>query len=184
MSLNDNALTTIENINLAIGQADIERYINTASTIIENHCNTRFKKDSYSEKYKPSGEKYLSVNYWNIESIDNAEYNGEAIDEYTLLGNRGMIYKEDAWPDAGDYLLDITLTAGFILPNDDTATRDLPEDIESACIVLVSHIYKMEQSGGNVKRKTRGGVSTTYFEKRGLPDTVKYLLSTWRFKPV
>jgi hypothetical protein len=186
MPLADNALTTRDKINIAMLEADKEALVNAASDIIEEYCNTKFKKDTYSLKLKPSGEKYLSVNYWNIESASIA-YDEEAIEDYTILANRGMFYKADGWPDADDYLLEIELTAGFILPKDVTEEnpRTLPQSVEYACILLAQEMYEQLQGGINVQRQTRGGISTTYFQNEDkLPAAVRSLLANWRVIPV
>lgn len=178
--------TTAEKIRLAISEPEKEALITTASEIIEGYCNTSFGKTERTLKLKPGGEKYLSVNFWNIKSVQVFS-DDEEITDFTVLADRGMLFRADGWPEAEDYSLKITLTAGYILPKDGTAEtpRDLPQAVEHACIVLVNDLYNQLENGIDIQRQTRGGISTSYFEREDkLPPAVRSLLSRWRFIPV
>lgn len=186
MPLADNALTIPDKIRLAITDLEKEVLINAASDIIEDYCNTEFAQGQRVLKIKPEGQQYLMVNFWNIQSA-TVTYDGEEITDFTILGDQGMLYKSDGWPESNEYDLEITLTAGFVLPKDDgnPDPRDLPQGIEYACILLAQELYDQLEDGINVQRQTRGGISTTYFEREDrIPAPVRALLSRWRFIPV
>ena len=190
MPLNENALTTVDRLKLPIDNTSIEIYINAASDVIENYCNTKFNKKPRSLNLKPDGGKYLMINYWNIESVEQILNDDEEITEYTILAEKGMLYKKDEWPELDDYDLEVNFTAGFILPKDATAESPstLPGGIENACILIAQDLYWEQQRNPIIESQSRGGVSTKYLSKRvtvyeKLPGPALALLKNWRFTP-
>ena len=187
MPLAENALTTVDKIRLPIDPVEIEPLINTASDIIERHCNTKFNKKQRTKLFRPVGQMYLTVPFWNLETVSQILHDGEEITEYTVLQEEGMIYKNDHWPDSRDYDLEITLTAGFTLPKDDgdSTPRDLPRGIEHACILLTSQLHYQMKRDLSVSDRSLPDVSESYFKNEGkLPGAVRNLLSPWRVSPV
>ena len=186
MALLENALTTADKIRLATNDPEKEDLINAASEIIEGYCNTQFGKAERTLKLKPTGEKYLCINFWNIHSAQVLS-NGEEITDFTILGNQGMLYRSERWPESEDYSLEVTLIAGYILPKDGTSEtpRDLPQAVEHACILFAHDLYNQLENGIDIQRQTRGSISTSYYARENkLPAAVRALLSRWRFIPV
>lgn len=190
MPLSENALTTADRLKLPIDDLSIEMYINAASDVLENYCNTKFSKKPRTLKLKSDGSKYLMINYWNIESVEQILNADAEITDYTILAEKGMLYKKGGWPKLNDYDLEVNFTAGFILPKDATEENPstLPGGIENACILIAQNLYWEQQRNPIIESQSRGGVSTKYLSKRvtvyeKLPGAALALAKNWRFTP-
>ncbi len=203
-------ITTVEDeLNISTGTQDalLTRYINSASTTIETFCNRKFYYEVDIEEYiKGYGDPRLKVNRPPLTAIDSITYDGSTVDsssyEIEGSGDTGFIRHETStwlWtlntstyivpsPIVGterpNYL--VTYTGGYITPqqdNDDGAlTRNLPYDLEDACIQLVSYRYRAKGRDPTIKSEKLLSASITYQDvgTTALPDSVQDLLTPYR----
>lgn len=80
----------------------------------------------------------------------------------------------------------VTYTAGWVTPNqaanDALLTRDLPYDIESACIALCLQRWRQGGEGRSVKSKSLMESSVSYSDADGgLPAEVADMMRAWRW---
>lgn len=158
----------------------LERNINSVSGMVSKHCNRKFIADTYSEFYKGSGRQKLVLNQYPINYITSVKVDSAALtagtdyvtSDQTYL-DQGIIFKNNGWtwygyltgivgePTAPVDNIEVTYSAGYTLEPE--TSRDLPWELENACISMVADLYG-EQQGGNVglKRLTQGKLSYTW----------------------
>lgn len=149
----------------------IKRLINSATKMIENYCDRRFLSTAYSnERYSGDGGHYLFLRNYPATSLTSIEYmtgdynspNWEAYDSefYSIVTtdekNGGVIYNDIPFY-GGENNLRVNYTAGY---------TTIPEDIQQACLDLVSWFYKKRKTHG-IKSESLGDRSVTYFDIKG-----------------
>lgn len=178
----DIALTTLQTIKDELGITDtssdtyLERQINVMSQKIANFCNRNFKSQTYTEeKYIGNDDVYLYLKNFPITSLDNLEINDTEIStsNVTVKSNDGALYYTGIFRSSG-YVsgisshrdirfenISVTYEAGYILP--DKITRNLPYDLEQACIDELIYKYGNKDSKGKkVKSWTLDKASKSY----------------------
>lgn len=188
MPLEDNALTTTDQIDLSVDTIEKERLINVASDMIENYCDRNFKKQTYNnEKYQPTGRQRLVLQNRPVISVDIITKNDTEVDStsYFIENEKaGFVFKHDKWdqdyrlarssisknfqPGTNKYNIEVTYTAGYVLPKDATQEdpRTLPYDLEQAAILTVQYLNNAEDSDLRVQKESIADVSQTYFEQK------------------
>ena len=212
MALSDGVLTLLAtvktelSISASTDDTYLERLIETASDMIEAYCNRTF---SYTaaivETVRSYGFTDLRVSRMPLKTITSITLDGSTVSSsnYTLHNaNAGIIHSRYGWGwsaavfQAAEYHgmkgterapYTVTYNGGFVCPAQ-TGTRDLPYDIEDACIQLVAARYRSRGRDPYVTSETigaasesRGGTATA--ESYGLPDQVKLILNRYRRTP-
>lgn len=180
--LKDNALTTLDTLKNELGikptdESDEERdkklcrKINTYSDLIENVTGRIFKLQTYTEKYQGSNTQTILLNNKPVTNIVSVTQDGETIEstEYQLLGkhdNKRRLFKNSGWKQSsygylmtpqrkfGDFDIEITYEAGYILPYDENypeKPRTLPYDIENAILTFICVDMSQEGSSQGLK---------------------------------
>lgn len=187
MPLSTHALTIIETVKSFIGipvsdtskDALLEILINAASERIERYCGRHFEKATYTEKYRGNGRQKLLLEQYPIISVTSVTVHGGLLDaaEYEIIAQEGALYREALWPWSGYTVglvgelagskrnIEVTYAAGYILPKDDgtgtpPVTRDLPYDLEMACVQFVAYIYGGKDGAGK-NSEQQGGLQVT-----------------------
>lgn len=219
MSLTDAvAFTTVATMRDELGLADssqdvrLERYILQASAAIEGYCDRKLRKTATTERLQATGTRRLVLARRPLVSIASIVMDDETLDTdgYEIQdADAGIVYREDGWPRvdavvvgsiardpiAGTAKVDIvaTYTGGYVLPNDATGTRDLPYDIESACILTVVSLYRGRGRDRSVASKATGDASITFRNPNSvigvgaagiIPDEAAVLLAKYRRIPM
>lgn len=186
MALAANALTTVatmeSELGLAAGSATtlLERYINTASAAIERWLGRDLRRETRTEKYRAPRGARLLLRTVPVASITGITDDGVALpaDSYAIeSAGAGILFAPGGWPNrdpfvprsiAGDVMvglgqatLEVTYVAGYVLPND-SGTRDLPYDIEEACILTVTSRYRSRGRDRTIASKGVGDASVGY----------------------
>lgn len=185
-----NAMTTLRKIKRKLqlppeeseNDEDIEDLINAASDYIEKFCDRKFGRNSYTELIAGTGRLKILVNNYPVVSVESINVSGDDIapDDYEVISESGMLYRDNGWPERGFGVENLTYevtepklnvkikyTSGFVLPKDGTADtpRDLPWDLEQVCIKLVLLYYNDNDGTGGVlalKRETIGDWTGEY----------------------
>lgn len=177
VTLNENALTTLERVKSMLGiaandtdqQRDdiIVNMINAASAWFESQTGRKFKKKSYTERYQGSNSQELCLRQYpivSIASITDTEENSvidAGLYSFEDTGHIGVVWKDDGWsmqtynyglandPLFSKRYISVAYTAGYILPKDATQQQPatLPSDIESVIWEMVQQQYKLMQDG-------------------------------------
>lgn len=197
MPLSNHALTTYaavkEYLKLSTDdeQNSLERMINAVSEMIEKYCDRHFEKATYTEKYRGNNRQLLRLNQYPVLSVASVTIDGDAADDYEILSEEGMLYREDLWTwtgysiglvgeDAGSKRnIEVQYTAGYVLPKDDgnPDSRTLPYDLEDACIQLVAIRHEMRGSE-HMKSERIGPLTSDFVED--IPSHIRRVLDKYR----
>jgi hypothetical protein len=166
MTLEPNALTTFQTVQDELGLTDSDFYraarlIGVASAAIESYCQRSFRRAETSERYEPSGANRLQLRRTPIVAVASIAIDGVATTEWEIEDSAlGWLWRESRWktadaiisgsaasdemPGSSKRAIVVTYTAGFVLPKDASAEspRDLPLDLEQACIETVASLWR------------------------------------------
>lgn len=187
--------SVLQYLGLESGEDDalLSSLIVAASRMIERMTGRIFAKQGYLEKLPPTDNKILVVTHTPIVSISSVSYNDAEIssDEYSIYSAEvGMLYRDASWgspeavragiqpfpTDAVEKLWSIQYVAGYVLPGD--PDRDLPEDIELACLMLVRDLYYSRRKVSSVQSEKIGDYSVTYASRDTLLQ-IREILDPW-----
>jgi len=202
MALASNSLTTISECESELGltasaqDALLTRYINTASDQIADYCNRKFFYDAaIVEKVGGSNDNFLYVGRTPLSTITSVVWLGDdstvGASTYEIWeSDQGAIYKENGWNDItlnATYLTryKVTYKGGWITPQQDAddgaLTRDLPFDLETACVNIVTALWQKKGQDRNVKSESIMGASVTYdIDVSGLDASVMATLNNYK----
>ena len=202
MALASNALTTISECESELGltaseqDALLTRYINTASDQIADYCNRKIFYDAaIVEKVGGSKDYFLYISRTPLTTITSVVWLGDDSTIGSSLyeiweSDQGAIYKESGWNNItlnATYLTryQVTYKGGWITPQQDAddgaLTRDLPFDLETACVNIVTALWQKKGQDRNVKSESIMGASVTYdVDVSGLDDSVMATLNNYK----
>lgn len=144
--LTEHALTTIEALKgeLQIPAEDtsqdavLARYINAASDAIRAFCSRDFAKDRRTETKQGFGGPSLLLKAYPVLEVHSVEVKGKPVTDYSLDEATGVLWRDAGWPRSETPNVTVDYTAGYVTPaqadDDETLERDLPHDLEEACI--------------------------------------------------
>ena len=203
-----NRLTTVQRVSDELSLPDgsapddelLASFIDEASAFIERYTGFRFPQETVVEKLGSDGGHRLILSRRPIKSITSIKYKGALVDSslYEIEdAMAGFVWRNDSkWkntievaggivnklygPPSQDY--EVEYVAGYIVPEDTSATRDLPFDIERACIELCK-LYYYRQKADPMVRRERIGDSFVWYQDSGdrsLPPHIKAILDRWK----
>jgi hypothetical protein len=164
----------------------ISRLIDGASKRIATYCNRVFARETVAETFRlDCRQECLLLARVPVVSFTSVVENGVTL--------TGADYEVDAATGVLSRLIDdvdtlwasgkivVTYAAGFLLPGE--ANRNLPDDIERACIELVKRAYYASSQDPMVKADEVDGIGRQEFfapSSKGLPAEVEAILSDYR----
>jgi hypothetical protein len=175
-----NALTTLATVKPYLqmdvidtsNDATLSMIINSASAFIETQTGRTFGKASYTDKNFAPVPATVILKNTPVQSVDSIKVGGFEIDESTYYETDlylGTVLNPFGWAiDMNGVVtpkLEITYTAGYTLPKDDTPEhpRTLPYDLETLCIELVAKAWNRVQTQADGKKsETQGSWSISY----------------------
>jgi len=204
--LADNALTTWDTVADECGleptaQDRATRLINVASDAIEGFCDRRFgRRVVTGELYDPIGSNRLLLARSPVVSIQQIVVDGTVVlaGEYEIEdAERGWLWRDHGWfvsermvagsasgtviPNSSKRTIAVDYTAGWILPKDDAelAQRDLPYDLEQACIDTVASLWRQRGTDKTAARfdQLNNGIGTGqwgYLPDAAMPTLKRY----------
>ena len=159
-------LTTVQNLKDYLGipsaetgkDAVLELIIKGASDFFETQTRRKYDVVAYVEKYDGDNRQQLLLSQFPIIYVREIKIDGAAIsivDEVSTLNidyHAGILTREQGWP-AGFRNIEITYTAGFILPDESGESGPgtyytLPYDIELAVLKLSARTYERRTAEG------------------------------------
>jgi len=150
----------------------LERLIRAATDAIEAECRREFEKREYEETFKDKETIFLSG--YPVDEVTEIKKDDEALAEYEINKELGIIKLEEKGT------IEVKYTAGYILP-DNSEDRDLPYDIEDACIMLALFSYNTSASSGI--RTEQADQLRLQFTEEDIPNSVKRVIERhkdWR----
>lgn len=201
----DYLLTTVLAVKVELDISDedndnlIESFIEQASDQISTFTGRVFAKEQVKETIGATGLPEILLNRTPIVTVDEIKYDGTEVTDYSISSYKaGILYRETGWSDTSiswntfekehpsPYLKpswEFTYTAGYVLPNQSTvsAPRDLPHDLERACIDMVKTLYRSKSLDSSIKRYKVGDTDISFERSGGLiTPTVSSVLSYYR----
>lgn len=151
--LSPDALTTVPALKaeLSIPAEDsskdelLARAIEAASDAIRRYCHRDFARKTVTEQLVGHGTASLIVSLTPIVTVDSIELYGEAVplEDVAINATAGLITRRyGVWPEAVAPNVVVTYMGGYVTPAqadaDPGLTRDLPHDIEAACLIIAA----------------------------------------------
>lgn len=154
----------------------IDTLIKTASSFIQKYCNKDFARTRVIEKVKPFRDlSVLKITNYPVTEIHSVSYNGTALEAAGYITDR----KSQGIIDAAEntnflicgkfYKYEVDYTYGYLLPGE--VGRNLPDDIERACVQLVKNIYLTRDIHSGLKMMDVPEVFRGAFAGGDLPNT-------------
>jgi len=192
MALADNALTLVATVETELGltagaqDALLERYINQASDLCESYAGKSVYRDTaIVEKVVGDEGPYLFLAKPPINSITSISYSSSNLgtSEYEIHepAKNGIVYAvSGSWYRSGIHFGDISHTrasgyarkvytvnydGGYYTPkqeDDGDGTRNLPYDIEYACLMITSYLYRSKGKDPSIASESLLGSSVSY----------------------
>ncbi len=193
----DTLLTTIESVKTELGIVGTDQHphltdlIQQASDMIVRFCSRTFAQERVVETIGATGLPDILLTRTPIETMHSVSFDGgTAITDYTVEDpDAGILFRENVWttsvmdfghilPHPSPYkrpLWSFDYTGGWYLPNWATpANRNLPYDIERACLDLVTNMHRQKGvdpamssyriGDTNIKWDRKGGLLTSRIE--------------------
>ena len=200
MALATNALTMISTVETELSltadaqDAELTRYIDTASDQIERYVNRKlYYGSAIAEKVAGSGDAFLWISRTPLSSITSVVYDSSTVGSSTYEiyeADQGSIYRSAGWNDtkisATDYTrYQVTYVGGWITPQqaaDDVAlTRNLPWDLETACISIVVGLWRQKGADRTIRSESVLNTSVNYERHAGgIDPSVRAILDTYK----
>ncbi len=169
----------------------LERMILAASQAIGRFCNRDFRKEAATERLPGSGTLRLVLARTPVTAIASIVDDGTTVGSGTYSienAAAGIVVGDAVWrsqdlavgigigqepvPGTGKRALVVTYTGGYVLPGDSTGTRDLPYDLEEACIVTVVALYRRRGQDRTVVQEQLGDAAQTYASSDAMTASV------------
>ena len=202
MALATNALTTISTVETELSltadaqDAELTRYIDTASDQIERYVNRKlYYGSAIVEKVAGSGDAFLWISRTPLSSVTSILWLGDSStvgsSTYEIYeSDQGSIYRSAGWNDtkisATDYTrYQVTYVGGWITPQQDAddgaLTRNLPWDLETACISLVVGLWRQKGADRTIRSESVLNTSVHYERHAGgIDPSVRAILDTYK----
>lgn len=200
----DTQLTTIESVKSELGIVGSDEhplltdYIRQASDMIARFCSRTFAEERVVETVGATGLPEILLTRTPVKTVNSVSFDGGvAITDYTVEDpDAGILFRETLWtstvigfggviPHPSSYkrpLWSFDYTGGWYLPNWATvANRDLPYDLERACLDLVTNLYRQKGVDPAMSRYRIGDTDITWARKGGLlTDRIESVLQFYR----
>ncbi|HVJ31659.1 MAG TPA: hypothetical protein VND94_00975 [Terriglobia bacterium] len=175
------SLTTRDRVKSELGvtsnsdNAGIDALIADSSRIISSYCDRVFAQEVVSEVFRRGSwrpAESIILSRFPCTSIASLTEDGVAVagSNWEADPETGIIRRL-----SGDSLscwtaskIIVAYTAGYVLPGN--PSRDLPEDIERACLMLTKLMYFSRSRDPLVKEETIDGVGSASYYVRGAMD--------------
>lgn len=188
-------LSTPEKVKIHLGipladhskDAKIGQILESVSAWIEKRCNRDFRYAEWTEFYDGDDGDTLQLLHYPVDSHEplTLSVKGKIVNVVTELatGKMGIDYgngsiERDAGFLAGRRTHEVTYSAGYILPSDESGAEEstLPADLELAAIRLTARIVERATAEG-VSSASAGGLSINYND--ALDKDIEETLATY-----
>jgi len=196
MSLATNALTDIVtceaelSLTAAAQDALLTRYINTASQAIENYLGRPIVYGAaLVQKVPGSLDSWLYVDRRIVVITSIVDPGGDTVtaSDYSIWdADAGAIYNSSGWvrtnistTQKDRYV--VTYEGGWITPAQ-VGTRTLPYDIETACVEMVTNMWRQQGADSNIASESILGTSVSYraTPTAAMPTGVMAILDSYK----
>jgi hypothetical protein len=172
-----------------ISDADLQRYIDAASTTAERVCGRNLSARDYTETVNGSGSKELYTRGFPVQSVTSVKIAGieefaevDPIIDYQLDAEIGMLYRRSGWP-RGSRNIQVVYNGGYWLPageEEEDPTYLVPDDLTRAVCEVIDWMYQRDRNQTIGIRTTIGidGLQTSY--ALDVPLSAKSVFESYR----
>lgn len=165
----------------------LNRIIWAVSAAMESYCNRSFAPAEREEVIRPSYTDTLLLSAYPVLSVTSLTYGDDLLAEgsYRLEAERGaLILLDGEWRDE----VTVVYSAGYVLPGGENIqakppiTRNLPYDLEDACLLWCTMKYNTDSRTG-IKSEGVDGLRVSYDDliaAGGIPAAVRALIDPYR----
>ena len=128
--------------------------LETASGLIEEHLNRRLLKKAYTQQCVGGGQ-LLYLSAFPVESVASVSCEGEAIDDFHVDADHGVLVRKSGWPNAWPEYA-VTYVGGY-------EPSDMPLPIRQACALLALSLNAgVSHAGQKVASEAIGDYRISY----------------------
>jgi len=193
--LSEHALTTIEAVRQQLGldpsdtsqDAVLVRLINSASDAIRSYCDRDFARARRADRLEGSGRPVLLLPLYPVIRVESVTADGIPVspEEYDVDAPAGrLIRRSGSWPGGPGLTVEVVYEAGYITPEQarkGVGERDLPYDLEEACIATVMSWYSRRSMPADVQSFWVEQIRVNFDTQREwLPTPVQRILDRYR----
>ena len=157
--------------------------IAAASAAVEQWCAREFTSTAYTETHNGTGTCELMLRVFPVTTITKIEtLDDDAVATEITSGNRvdkrtGLLRLTMEHFPVGHQNVVILYTAGF---------ATIPADVQEAVVQLIAGLHNETQQNASASSERLGEYAVSYLsgDERGLPRTVRWLLSPYRDRHV
>lgn len=173
--------------------------IQEASSLIKSYCGREFARETVTETFVGNGMVDTVLARTPVVSITACSFDGSTVGSSTYEiqnPDAGIVRRIDnVWTNTeykrwnverysipgGKNDWSITYSSGYITPGSTVGQRNLPHDIERACIDITKSLYLRSEEDPRIKHQRTGDASETLFDTtHGLPPVAEDILKRWR----
>lgn len=193
--LSEHALTTIDVVREQLGldpedtsqDALLARMINGASDAIRTYCDRDFARAQRADRLEGSGRPVLLLPLYPVIRVESVTAGGIPVspEEYDVDASAGrLIRRSGSWPGGPGLTVEVVYEAGYITPEQagkGVGERDLPYDLEEACIATVMSWFSRRNMPPDVQSFWVEQIRVNFDTQREwLPTPVQRILDRYR----
>lgn len=193
--LSGHALTTIDAVRAQLGlgpedtsqDAVLARMINSASDVIRTYCDRDFARAQRTDRLEGPGGPVLLLPLYPVLQVESVTADGTPVpvEEYDVDAQAGrLIRRRGSWPGGPGLTVEVVYEAGYITPEQarkGVGERDLPYDLEEACIATVMSWYSRRSMPPDVQSFWVEQIRVQFDQERDwLPTPVQRILDRYR----
>ncbi len=193
--LSEHALTTIDAVRAQLGldpedtsqDAILARMINGASDAIRTYCDRDFARAQRTDRLEGPKGPVLLLPLYPILRVESVTADGTLVpfEEYDVDAQSGRLIRRcGSWPGGPGLTVEVVYEAGYITPEQarkGMGERDLPYDLEEACIATVMSWYSRRSMPPDVQGFWVEQIRVNFDTQREwLPMPVQRILGRYR----
>ena len=193
--LSEHALTTIEAVRQQLGldpsdtsqDAVLARMINSASDAIRTYCDRDFARAQRADRLEGPGRPVLLLPLYPVIRVESVTADGIPVlpEEYDVDVQAGrLVRRGGSWPGGPGLTVEVVYEAGYITPEqarNGLGERDLPYDLEEACIATVMSWFSRRNMPPDVQSFWVEQIRVNFDTQREwLPMPVQRILDRYR----
>ena len=193
--LSEHALTTIEAVRQQLGldpsdtsqDAVLARMINSASDAIRTYCDRDFARAQRADRLEGPGRPVLLLPLYPVIRVESVTADGIPVlpEEYEVDVQAGrLVRRGGSWPGGPGLTVEVVYEAGYITPEqarNGLGERDLPYDLEEACIATVMSWFSRRNMPPDVQSFWVEQIRVNFDTQREwLPMPVQRILDRYR----
>lgn len=169
----------------------LARLINSASDAIRSFCGRDFALENRTEKHTGQNSAALLLPLYPVIEVERVKIGAALLrpNDYELDTKMGALIRlGGVWPSTPERQIEVQYTGGYVTPeqaaNNPEISRNLPYDLEEACIVTASTWASHRGTPRDATTLQVEQIRVTFGDRDRepamIPAAVQHLLTSWR----